>query len=224
MVTRLYLVRHAEAEGNVKEFFQGNIDTDLTEKGRRQLDCLAERFRDIPIEVMYTSPFRRALMTAEAVNRYHGLPLHKDFALREINGGGWEGRTWAEIPTLYPHQYELWTQKMHLFCAPCGDAMSNVYARMRNALTKIAQENPGKTCAVVSHGCALRNFLCYAEFGRIDRLKDVGWSDNTAVSLVEYDGETGRWTLIFKNDSSHLPPELSTLRNSAWNRYEKEKS
>ena len=156
MVTRLYLVRHAEAEGNVKEFFQGNIDTELTEKGRRQLDCLAERFRDIPIEVMYTSPFQRALMTAEAVNRHHGLPLHKDFALREINGGGWEGRTWAEIPTLYPHQYELWTQKMHLFCAPCGDAMTNVYARMCNALTKIAQENPGKTCAVVSHGCALR--------------------------------------------------------------------
>ena len=33
MVTKLYLVRHAEAEGNAEEFFQGNLDTALTEKG-----------------------------------------------------------------------------------------------------------------------------------------------------------------------------------------------
>ena len=44
MVTRVFLVRHAEAEGNAQEFFQGSIDTALTEKGTRQLDCLAERF------------------------------------------------------------------------------------------------------------------------------------------------------------------------------------
>ena len=87
MVTTLYLVRHAEAEGNVREFFQGNTDTALTEKGRRQLDCLAERFRDVPLDAVYTSPFQRALQTAEAVNRHHGLPLHQEFALREINGG-----------------------------------------------------------------------------------------------------------------------------------------
>ena len=222
MVTTLYLVRHAEAEGNVREFFQGNTDTALTEKGRRQLDCLAERFRGIPLDAVYTSPFQRALQTAEAVNRHHGLPLHQEFALREINGGDWEGRTWAEIPLLYPEQYALWTQKLWAFCAPQGEAMPDVYRRMQETLTQIAQASAGKTVAVVSHGCALRNFLAFAESGCIEGLPEVGWSDNTAVSLVEYDGDTGKWSLRFKNDASHLPPELSTLRNSAWNRYEKE--
>lgn len=224
MVTKIYLVRHAEAEGNVQEFFQGNIDTSLTEKGLQQLECLAERFRGISFDVLYSSPFLRAKKTAEAVNRYHGLALHTDYALREINGGDWEGRTWKELPALYPDEYKMWTEKMWAFCAPDGDEMTGVYARMQEALTDIAEKYAGKTVAVVSHGCALRNFLAFVEFQRIEGLPDVGWSDNTAVSLVEYDCDARTWKLIFKNDSSHLPPELSTLRNSAWNRYEKDET
>lgn len=222
MVTRIYLVRHAEAEGNAAEFFQGNIDTSLTDKGLSQLDPLAERFAGIPLDALYFSPYRRTQLTAEAVNRFHDLPMIPEYELREINGGEWEGRAWADLPAAFPESYRQWTQHMAEFEAPSGDTMREVWTRMIEALTRIAGENSGKTAAVVSHGCALRNFLCYAEFGDIERLGDVGWADNTAVSLVEYDSETG-WRLIFKNDSSHLPPALSTLRTSRWNRYDTEK-
>lgn len=220
MVTRIYLVRHAEAEGNVQEFFQGSLDTDLTEKGLRQLDFLAERFRDIPIEALYCSPYRRTRLTADAVNRFHGLPVNYDAELREINGGAWEGRRWKELPDAFPAAYQAWTQHMAAFQAPSGDAMRDVWNRMIAVMTRIAQECRGKTAAVVSHGCALRNFLCYVESGDMERLGDVGWADNTAVSLVEYDTETG-WRLVFKNDAAHLPPAFSTLRSSVWNRYER---
>ena len=219
MVTTVYLVRHGEAEGNAQEFFQGSIDTALTEKGLRQLDCLAERFRNIHLDAVYTSPFSRARQTAEAVNRYHGLTLIPDERLCEINAGDWEHQKWADLPQMFPEEYALWTQKMYAFCAPHGDKMTDVYARMRDAVTEIAAANAGKTIAVASHGCALRNFLCFVEFGDITRLKDVGWADNTAVSLAEYDRESG-WRLVFKNNAEHLTPELSTLRTSKWSRYE----
>lgn len=222
MVTKLYLIRHAEAEGNVREFFQGNLDTALTEKGLQQLEPLAERFRKTTLDALYFSPFQRARLTAEAVNRFHRLEMIPEFELREINGGEWEGRAWKDIPELSPEQYENWTKKMWAFCAPFGEAMTGVYERMRNIMTQIARDNPGKTVGVVSHGCALRNFLAFVEFRRIEGLPDVGWSDNTAVSLVEYDDQADKWTLIFKNDSGHLPAELSTLRTSSWNRYEKD--
>jgi len=220
VVTTVYLVRHAEAEGNAKEFFQGNIDTLLTEKGLKQLDFLADRFRDIPLDAIYTSPYARARQTAEAVNRYHRLTLIPDERLREINAGDWERRKWADLPTLFPAEYALWTQKMYDFIAPNGDRMTDVYTRMRDTVTEIAQANPGKTIAVASHGCALRNFLCYVEFGDIKRLKDVGWADNTAVSLAEFDPERG-WHLVYKNHADHLPPEYSTLRTSKWSQYDR---
>ena len=220
MVTSVYLVRHAEAEGNQKEFFQGNIDTPLTEKGEQQLEYLAERFRGVHLDAIYFSPFQRTRLTAEAVNRHHGLNMIPEFELREINGGEWEGRSWSDLPSAFPKEYLLWTKDMAHFRAPSGDAMIDVYQRMRAAITAIAAEHAGETVAVFSHGCALRNFLSFAEFGTVNGLPDVGWSDNTAVSLAEYDTDTGAWRLVFKNDSSHLPPELSTLRQSAWNRYE----
>lgn len=228
MVTKIYLVRHAEAAGNAEEFFQGNIDTELTEKGERQLDFLAERFRDIPLDALYFSPYQRTKLTAEAVNRYHGLQMIPEYDLREINGGQWEGRTWRELPEAFPEAYRQWTTHMAAFQAPQGDAMCDVWNRMLNVMERIARENRGKTIAVVSHGCALRNFLCSVEFDNPEMLGEVGWADNTAVSLVEYDpdieaddgDEAEYWRLIFKNNSDHLPPELSTLRTSHWNRYE----
>jgi probable phosphoglycerate mutase len=85
---------------------------------------------------------------------------------------------------------------------------------MQTVLDRIVSENKGKTIAVVSHGCAIRNYLCYAAGNTIDKIHDVGWSDNTSVSLVEFDELKPR--LVFKNNSDHLTGELSTLAFSNW--------
>lgn len=209
MVTTIYLIRHAEAEGNVVPFFQGSLDTALTEKGEQQLEYLAERFREIPLDAIYFSPYQRARMTAEAVNRYHNLNMIPEYDLRELNGGSWEGRRILDLREEYPKEFQVWVEHMQDFQAPNGDAMTEVYARMRRIMQKIADENPGKTVAVFTHGCALRNFLSYVESGSITGLPAVGWGDNSAVSLVEYDTEAG-WKLIYKNDSSHLPQDAHT--------------
>lgn len=217
-MTKIYLVRHAEAMGNVEEFFQGQTDCELSEKGKKQLELLAERFRDIPIEAIYSSPLKRTIDTAEAVNKYHNLPIIRDEGLIEINGGVWEGKPWADLPKLYPVEHDLWQNKMQDFYVADGERMTEVFERVKNAVDKIAAENDGRTIAVVSHGCALRNFLCYAMGKPISALKDVGWSDNTAVSLVEY--ENGVPKIIFKNSNDHLTGELSTLSKSKWSSLE----
>ncbi len=209
-MTKIYLVRHAEALGNVREFFQGRTDCDVSERGEKQLECLAEHFKNIPIEAIYSSPLKRTLSTAAAVNKYHNLPIQKDEGLIEINGG----KPWADLPKLYPVEYGLWKNRMEDFYIEDGEKMTEVFDRMKSAMDRIAAENEGKTIAVVSHGCALRNFLCYAMGKPISALKDVGWSDNTAVSLVEY--ESGVPKIIFKNNNEHLPDELSTLSRSRW--------
>ncbi len=219
MVTWIYLVRHAEAEGNAREFFQGCTETQLTEKGRKQLDSLAYWFSDIQLDAIYTSPYLRAKQTADAVNLHHNLQIYEDAALHEINGGDWEGMAWRDIPAAYPEEYALWTGEMWRFCAPNGESMADVYQRMTDAVKRIIHEHAGQAIAIVSHGCAIRNFLSFVEFGCAEHLADVGWADNTAVSLVEYDDDSG-WHLYYKNNASHLPAELSTLRQSHWCRYE----
>ena len=222
-MTRIYFVRHAEAEGNVKEFFQGRIDCEISEKGAIQLQYLAKRFEAIDYDAIYSSPLKRALATANAVNSRLRLPIFERHGIIEINGGVWEGRLWTEIERDYPAEHNLWKNDMKRFSIEGGESMTEVYERMNDAVSEIVRENIGRTVVVVSHGCALRNYLAYAEFGTAERLGDVGWSDNTAVSLIEY-GDDLAPRIIFKNDSSHLPPEASTPAFSRRSKYDEKEN
>ena len=76
-------------------------------------------------------------------------------------------------------------------------------------LLKIAAENPGGTVAATSHGAALRTLLAAAEGLPLEEMGSTGHGDNTAVSLVEVEGE--RIRVVFRDDAGHLPEEASTF-------------
>lgn len=218
MVTTVYLVRHAEAMGNVEEFFQGHTDCDLSPKGEKQIEFLKERFKDISFDAIYSSPLIRTRKTADAVNFYHGLPITIEPLLIEIFGGDFEGMSWKKIPELYPKEHEQWSKFQHLFKAPNGEAMDEVYERMVEIVNRLVSENEGKTIVLVSHGCAIKNFLCYANGIPISEMNTLPWSDNTAVSKLLF--SDGKIEIDFQNDASHLPAELSTLAHQSWWRQE----
>lgn len=214
-MTRIYLIRHAEAEGNVKRLFQGHIDADISQNGEKQLIRLAERFADIHLDALYASPLRRAYKTAQAVDSAQHLPIITDEGLMEINGGQWEGKPWAKLPELYPEENEAWENAPWNFAPKGGEPMRHVYDRMWETVCRIAREHPGQTVGVTSHGCAIRNFLCRAHGWQIERLNDVSWCDNTAVSIVEFP-QDGTAILRLENDASHLDGELSTFAKQDW--------
>lgn len=215
MVTRVYLVRHGEAQGNIDGTFQGHTDCEITEKGKLQLACLKERFKEISFDAIFSSPLLRTIETAEAVNFYHDLSLQVDRGLIEINGGVFEGKFWKEIEQIYPNEHEIWTKTPHKFKITDGENMEDCYNRITLTVTKLAARNRGKTIVIVSHGCAIRNFLCYAMGGSADKLATVPWSDNTAVSEIEFDHNL-KPTIIFQNDVTHLTSELLTLKHQDW--------
>lgn len=218
-MTRVILIRHCEAEGNVKKIFQGHTDAPITENGRRQLELLALRLRNTPIDVLYSSPLVRAYQTAEAVNQYHNLPILQDAGLIELNGGEWEGVPWMDLPEKFPEMEEIWWKSPYEFSPKEGESMREMYGRIWNTVIELVKANPGKTIAVTSHGCAIRNFLCRAEGWPIEQLNDMDWSDNTAVSIVDFDDALCS-TIVLKNDSSHLQGEASVINPRDWTRKE----
>ncbi len=64
MKTTLYLIRHAQAEGNLYRRCQGWYDSLITETGYRQIAALAERFKDVKIDAVYSSDLFRTRTTA----------------------------------------------------------------------------------------------------------------------------------------------------------------
>ena len=92
-MTSIYLIRHAEAEGNLYRIAQGQHDSNLTDWGWQQVQALRKRFEGVQIDAVYSSDLYRTCATASAIYKPRGLPLHKRAGLREICVGDWEQRT-----------------------------------------------------------------------------------------------------------------------------------
>lgn len=215
-MTQVYLIRHAEAEGNLYRRIHGWYDSTITENGRRQIDALAERFRGIPIDAVYSSDLYRTRTTADAILRTHpGLELNTRRALREICVGEWEDQTWAQMAREAPEQIRKFSDNDPAFCCAGGETFASVRERVSNAVLHIARDNPGKTVAVFSHGVAIRNTLARFLDVPIDAVgRQVPHGDNTAVALLEVEGEQVK--VVFYNDNSHLPQEISTFAHQSW--------
>ena len=62
--TTLYVIRHAEAEGNLYRRIHGQYNSNVTANGLRQIEALEARFRDIPVDAVYASD-RAAVIVQE---------------------------------------------------------------------------------------------------------------------------------------------------------------
>ena len=215
MTTTLIFVRHCEADGNINRIFHGRTDSQISENGRRQLSLLSERFRGVEYDRIFSSPLSRTMLTAQAVNSSLLLPIEPCDGLLEIDGGHWEGKRWRSLPHLYPQEAYDWAKAPHNFSPEGGETMRQVRERMAHTATDIAARNTGKRIVCVSHGCAIRNLICWAKGLPIENLIDVPWGENTAVSVIEFDGDLHP-KLILENDCSHLNDEVKTLAKQDW--------
>lgn len=208
-MTRIYIVRHCEALGNLQKIFQGTTDLDITELGQKQLDYLTKRFENIHLDCVYSSPLIRTQKTAKAVIGTKGLTpiIHK--GLIELDGGILEGKPFLEPSFDNPQIKYTWFNEPHNFMGEGGEHMHDAYERIWNAVVDIVKQNPEKTVACATHGAVIRCLMSRLCYGDITRLKDVPISSNTAVSLIEFD-ENLNYKIIFNNDAGHLPDDMIT--------------
>lgn len=214
-MTKIYIIRHAEAEGNLFRIVQGQVDSYLTATGYRQLEFLAERFKDVHLDALYSSDLRRAAETAGAITKYHDLKLKKSPQLREICMGVWEGKSFGDMAYADPEAMFRFNNDPANWSAEGAETYASCGERFLTELKKIAAENEGKAVAVVSHGVVIRAALrILLGIPSAEISEKLPHGDNTAVSLLS--AENGEFTVEYYNDNSHVPYELSTFAKQTW--------
>lgn len=211
-MTEIYLVRHCECTANIDRRLSGRIDYPITEKGKGQLDGLAERFRNIKLDAVYTSPLSRTRATAAAIGRYNGAPVTVDERFIEFDFGQIDG---VQMKDQAGEVKRLWLDDPHLFYAEGGDSMVEFGPRVWQALLALADENKGKTVAVATHGNVLRAISLRLQHMAEDQLREVEWSGNTAVHHVRFE-DNGNWEYLLKNDTSHVPDAFAGPLERPW--------
>ncbi len=206
-MTEIYLIRHCEAQGNVLRQLQGITDADITELGKSQLEALSKRFEEVNLDAVFSSPLIRAYKTACAVADKKGIAVTKIEGLAEVDCGVLEAKPFAEIFAEGTELGDIWYNHPQDFAPENGETMRDAYERIWQTVLEIAKQNKGKTIAAASHGGVLRCLLCRLIYNDINRLSDITWDDNTAVSLIRFDDEFNP-TLVYYSDFSHLTDDL----------------
>lgn len=150
--TVLFLVRHGEAEQNVRRIldsFPGNPAFGLTETGKEQVRRSAEAIAREGIDFLFSSPLRRTRETAEAIAEVcGGVPVNFDDRLRETDFGTWSGRLaddfWAEYPDPKMRADGNGDEGLEGYCS--------MRRRLADFLNDVLSGNEGRRIAVVSHG------------------------------------------------------------------------
>ena len=214
MTTQIYLIRHAEAEGNLYRRIHGQYDSLITDLGHRQVERLAERFSPIHIDAVYSSDLTRTRQTAAAIYGPKGLALQTLPGLREISMGSWENRTWGDIEREEPEMLRKFNFDPDAWQAPGAETFAQLRERMLESIRMLAARHPGQAIAVVTHGSALRTLFAALSGIFPGDMKQLPYCDNTGVSLIE--AGDGQLRLKFINDNSHLSGGVSTLERQHW--------
>lgn len=193
-MTTLILERHAESMANLANVFAGHSDHDLSPRGRRQAELTAAHIAaHYPIDAIYSSDLPRTRQTAAPVSEKTGLPVRTDPGLREIFAGDWEGITFDRLPELYPAEYAHWMRDIGSAGCVGGETTAALAERVMAALTRIAEENYGKTVLVVTHATPVRTAVCLMGGHPLSEMQHIPWVSNASLTTAEY--ENGRWTL-----------------------------
>ena len=196
---KIYLLRHAQSEFNEKGIFQGRLDSDLTPLGFVQARQSAKFFKGKGIEVIFTSPQRRAYKTALMVGDLIGIEPQVDERIREMFFGYLEGRDFWK---LYEEELDMmnrWLRDPIANPLPDQEEGSSFEKRVLSFLEDIKNSSYSRVL-VVAHGGTLHALVCLALGIALSKMWHIHM-DNTGISLLEFDG---KFRLSFMNSLCHL--------------------
>ncbi|AGR64036.1 histidine phosphatase family protein [Limosilactobacillus reuteri] len=207
-MTKVYLIRHGKTQWNLESRYQGaNGDSPLLKDSYREIELLASSLQKIPFEHAYTSPLKRARVTAQALLNHLNpeIPLTIDSRLKEFNLGKMEGMHFEDVAAKWPEVLKNFRHHPDKYDESLveGESFLEVIARFRAAIEEYCRQYPNGNILVISHGAAL-NAAINALIGTpLAHLKDRGGLSNTSTTvLTTNDGrhfELEKW-----NDTSYL--------------------
>ncbi len=146
------VLRHGQTEWSRTGQHTSGTDLPLLPEGEEHARALRERLADRRLVEILVSPRQRARRTAELA----GLsPTAIDDDLVEVDYGGYEGRTTAEISEELGREWSVWRDPIPVGETP-GETLEQVGVRVDRVLDWIRSRLTDGDVALVSHGHVLR--------------------------------------------------------------------
>jgi broad specificity phosphatase PhoE len=207
---KLYIVRHGESVHNRDRISSGQVNPELTEKGRDQAAATKTKLADVHFDDVYSSDLQRAFDTAAIIYGSPVPPTHKLIGLRERNMGIFDGQSydlWQASEAAAREHLDTLTdeEKLQHKHHESVESHAEVAERFIGTLASIAEANPGKTILVAAHGGTLRTTLVKLGYATLAELPSGSIENASFVELDYKDGVFTTGTVVGVNKQAlHL--------------------
>ena len=166
-MTTVYFIRHAESDASVRD---GRIRP-LTEKGLADRKLVTDFLHDKNIDVVLSSPFKRAIDTVADFADKNNLKIEtiEDFRERKSDSD-WNRE--HDYDTLNKRQWDNFA-----YTLSDGECIAEVQERNIAALNEVLLKYKNKTIVIGTHGMALSTIINYYD-------KSYGFDDFMAMLLI----------------------------------------
>ena len=192
-MSRLFLIRHGETEGNALRIVQ-HPHVPLSPRGLVQAERLARRLAAEGIARIVASDYARAVTTAEHLQRATGAPLVIEPLLRERNFGDLRGRPYAELG------FDMFEPD---YAPPNGETWPMFHERVDRAWAKVqelAAATSDGSLAVVTHGLVCRSLAARHLILGDGVVAPERW-ENASLTIVDWPAP---WRVRLLNCVTHL--------------------
>ena len=170
---KLVVLRHGETIQNEKRVVQGITDSELTERGIKEIEKLRPIIMKKKIDRIISSPLKRAYRTAEIISDGR-LPINKDDRLIERNWGLTEQIDIDKVDRVNCWNYYLNTKENSI--EPIQDFMK----RIGEFLWDLKIKHDDETILIVAHSAVSRAIYYY-----VNGIPDDGDMTKLEISNLE---------------------------------------
>lgn len=203
---RIFLIRHAHSVDNdAGDRFSGITDCDITAAGREEATAAGKHLQSVHLKTIYSSPLRRAVLTARGIAAQTGADLVIDGRLREMDYGDWEGKTKQEVAESDRAAYEAWKGDPVRFLPPSSEAPDAVLARTLSFIDDCIahlRSSGDAAVAIITHKSVIRLLMCHLRGQSLSSYRTVP-SSNCGIYELLLDGD-GQLSVAAANATVHL--------------------
>ena len=150
----LYVARHGQTLWNAQNKVCGVTDIGLNETGIEQAEELAGIVNNYKIDIIVSSPLKRAVETSKIVAKHNNISFYIEEFLIEQNYGIYEGVDRRNSQFLN-------NKRNFAYKYPDGESMMQVAYRVYGGIDKIRQEHQKKDILLITHGGVCRIIRTY---------------------------------------------------------------
>ena len=184
--TKLIFLRHGLTDLNTKNVYFGHSDPPLNNTGKLQVENVKKLLLNEKIDLIYSSDLVRCVESSKIINDIFKIEIILDNALRELNFGIFEGKSFSEISLEYPKESKLFFEDWKNYRIPQGESIKDLIIRVAECIGKIKNNNNEKTILIVTHSGVIQSAISYY----LSKSLDLYWNfkiENASITKLCFD-------------------------------------